>query len=262
MSDNRLMLYSRLASWWPLLSAQADYREEAELFRRLFVEAGGSGVSTLLELGSGGGSNASHLKAHFEMTLVDVSPEMLRVSQSLNPECIHLEGDMRTVRLGQQFDGVFVHDAVSYMTTEEALGQAIETAFVHCRPGGVALFVPDRLRDTFRPSTSHGGHDGEDRSLRYLEWTSDRDPTDTAYEVDFAFLLRMEDGTVRVEQDQHILGLFSRADWLRLLSQAGFDPISVPFEHSELAPGEAEIFVCKKPESRGARYELAGDGRG
>ena len=242
------MLYSELASWWPLLSAPADYREEAGLFRRLFVEAGGSGIETLLELGSGGGNNASHLKAHFKMTLVDVSPEMLQVSRDLNPECDHCEGDMRTVRLGRQFDGVFVHDAVSYMTSEGDLGRAIETAFIHCRPGGVALFVPDRLRETFRPSTSHGGHDGRGRCLRYLEWTFDQDPTDTTYEVDFAFLLRTEDGTVRVEKDRHILGLFSRADWLRLLSAAGFDPASVPFEHSELEPGEAAVFVCRKPE--------------
>jgi hypothetical protein len=29
-----------------------------------------------------------------------------------------VEGDMRTTRLGRQFDAVFVHDAVCYMTTE------------------------------------------------------------------------------------------------------------------------------------------------
>jgi len=205
-------------------------------------------MNTLLELGSGGGNNASHLKAHFNMTLVDLSPDMLDVSQDLNPECEHCVGDMRTIRLGQQFDGVFVHDAVSYMATETDLRQVIETAFVHCRPGGVALFAPDHLRENFRPSTSHGGHDGEERSLRYLEWTSDRDPTDTTYEVDFAILLRTGNGPIRVVQDRAILGLFSRAVWLRLLSEAGFCPVPVPFEHSGLEPGKAEVFVCGRPD--------------
>jgi hypothetical protein len=44
------------------------------------------------------------------------------------------------VRLGLQFDCVFVHDAVVYMLTERDLRQAIETAFVHCRPGAVAVY--------------------------------------------------------------------------------------------------------------------------
>lgn len=243
------MLYSQLASWWPLLSAPAEYAEAAETFGRLLVEGSGLEIETVLELGSGGGNNASHLKAHFKMTLVDLSPNMLEVSRDLNPECEHCVGDMRTIRLGREFDGVFVHDAVAYMATETDLRQAIETAFVHCRPGGVALFAPDHLRENFRPSTNHGGRDGTGRSLRYLEWTSDLDPTDTTYEVDFAFLLRSNDGTVRVAQERHILGLFSRSDWLRLLSETGFHPVSVPFEHPQLEPGEAEVFLCGRPEA-------------
>ncbi|MHC4615594.1 MAG: class I SAM-dependent methyltransferase, partial [Planctomycetota bacterium] len=57
----------------------------------------------VLELGSGGGNNASHLKKWFDMTLVDLSPHMLEVSRALNPECSHQQGDMRTVRLGTLF---------------------------------------------------------------------------------------------------------------------------------------------------------------
>ncbi len=85
-------------------------------------------------------------------------------------------GHMRNVRLHRRFDCVFVHDAISYLTTEADLRQAIETAFVHCEPGGAALFAPDLVRENFRASTDHGGHDGADRSLRYLEWTWDPDP--------------------------------------------------------------------------------------
>ena len=105
---------------------------------------------TVLELGSGGGNNASHLKARFEMVLVEPSDGMRAVSRALNPDANTVDGDMRTVRLGRQFDAVFVHDAVCYMTTEPDLRMAIDTAFVHCRPGGVALFAPDFVRENFR----------------------------------------------------------------------------------------------------------------
>jgi trans-aconitate methyltransferase len=52
------------------------------------------------------------------MTLVEPADGMREISRKLNPECTHLAGDMRNVRLGRTFDAVFVHDAIMYMTTE------------------------------------------------------------------------------------------------------------------------------------------------
>ncbi len=246
-------LYAELASWWPLLSPPSDYEEEAAFYERTLLDACERPAATLLELGSGGGNNASFLKKRFQMTLVDRSPAMLEISRARNPECEHVEGDMRTVRLGRQFDAVFVHDAVTYMTTEGDLKRAMETAFVHCAPGGAALFVPDHVRETFQPSTDHGGVDGGGRGLRYLEWMWDPDPADTSYVVDYALLLRERDGSVWVEQDRHVEGLFARGDWLRLLSEVGFRPRTVPFEDPDLDPTECEAFVARRPAATACR---------
>lgn len=98
------------------------------------------------------------------MTLVDLSDEMLDVSRRLNPECEHQQGDMRTIRLGREFDAVFIHDAIDYMADEADLRMAMETAFIHCRPGGLALFMPDDIRETFEEGTDHGGPDAADGS--------------------------------------------------------------------------------------------------
>jgi trans-aconitate methyltransferase len=240
-------LYQEFAEWWPLLSAPADYAEEAAFYEAALERASSGPLSTMLELGSGGGNNASHLKTRFAMTLVEPSAGMLEVSRRLNPECEHVQGDMRSVRLGRTFDAVFVHDAIVYMTTAADLKAALETAFVHCAPGGVALFAPDHVREKFAPSTDHGGHDGNNRALRYLEWTWDPDPADTQYSVEYAYLLREADGSVRVEHDRHVEGLFARADWLRWLADAGFEAEVVPFDHSELPAGQYEVFVARRP---------------
>jgi SAM-dependent methyltransferase len=240
-------LYTEFASWWPLMSSPADYEEEAAFYASAMQAAAAAPLASMLELGSGGGNNASHMKAGVEMVLVEPAPGMRAVSQALNPDCLHLDGDMRTVRLGRQFDGVFVHDAICYMTTADDLRRAIETAFVHTRPGGVALFAPDHVTETFTASTDCGGHDDHERGLRYLEWTWDPDPADSTCVADYAYLLRSADGTVRVEHDRHIEGLFSRAVWLQLLADAGFRPRVVPFDHSELEPGSYELFVCTRP---------------
>lgn len=232
-------LYGELASWFHLLSSPPDYAEEAEFARNLLAEAG-SAPRTVLELGSGGGNNASHLKAHFQLTLVDLSPGMLELSRDLNPECEHIVGDMKTLRLGRVFDAVFVHDAIMYMTTESDLRRALDTACVHCKPGGVAVFMPDVLRETFVSLTTHGGHDGEERGIRYIEWTFDADLSDTVYTVDFAYLLREANRPLRVVHDHHVFGIFSREVWLSLLADAGFEAKIAP------DPWGREVFACRK----------------
>src|SRR5438445_8298393 len=185
-----MKLYDELAEWWPMMAGPAEFREEALFFDGLLSESSDPPPRTVLDLGSGSGNNAFHLKAHFAMTLVDMSPQMLAVNRTVNPECEHLLGDIRTLRLGRTFDAVFVHDSVCHMLTESDLQAVMETAYVHCRPGGVALFVPDELRETFVPSSDHGGYDREDRGLRYVPWTTDPDPSDTTSLVDFGILLR------------------------------------------------------------------------
>ncbi len=229
MTSAEHRFYRDLATWWPLISAPEEYAEEAAFAATLLRPA-----RTVLELGSGGGNNAFHLKAEFDLTLVDLSADMLAVSKALNPECEHVQGDMRSVRLGRTFDAVFVHDAIEYMTTEDDLRQAVQTVYAHCRPGGVAVLVPDDIAENFEPETEHGGHDAPDgRGVRYLAWTTDPDPDDSTSVTEYAFLLRDSDGSVQVAQDTHVLGLFTRDTWLRLLAEAGFQPRSVAEVTSE-----------------------------
>jgi hypothetical protein len=171
---------------------------------------------------------------------------MLALSRSFNPECEHVRGDMRTLRLGRTFDAVFVHDAVMYLTTEADLRAAIETAAVHARPGGAVLFVPDAVRETFRPGVDHGGHDGEDgRALRYLEWTYDPDPDDTTFQADFAIMLREPGQHVRVVHDEHTLGLYPRQTWLDLLAGAGLELVEPGVDDPHA--GEHVVFVARRP---------------
>lgn len=238
--------YGDLAGWWPLISPPQEYAEEAA-FARSLLTSGAAAVGEVLELGSGGGHNAVHLKAGFDMTLVDLSEPMLDVSRALNPECAHAVGDMRTIRLGRAFDAVFVHDAVDYMTTEEDLALAIGTAFAHCRPGGVAVLVPDHVADTFEEVSGQGGGDGPDgRGVRYVDWTWDPDPSDTSIRTDYAFVLREADGSVRVVHEAHRTGLFARARWLELLAEAGFEPRAVEEQTTEDRPPRT-FFVARRP---------------
>jgi SAM-dependent methyltransferase len=248
-TDHPPRLYRDLADWYPLLTPVTDYAEEAALYRRLFETHCQRPPRTLLDLGSGGGHNVAHLKAALICTLVDLAPAMLALSRRLNPECEHVMGDMRSVRLGRAFDCVLLHDAVSYMASRADLAGAMATAFEHTTPGGVAMFQPDFVSETFEAGTDTGGSDAGGRGLRYLEWRWVPKSSHEVYVTDMAYLLRDESGTVDVIRDRHILGLFPRADWLEMIAGAGFEPLAVPFEHSSYRGSGREVFLGMRPVS-------------
>jgi SAM-dependent methyltransferase len=239
-SDYRL--FGDLAEWWPVISPPEGYVHEGARLAALFGSVRPA-VREVLDLGSGGGHVASHLKQRLTLTLVDLSEEMLAVSRRLNPECAHVHGDMRTIRLGRQFDAVLVHDAIDYIPSEADLRQVIETAFAHCRPGGLAAFVPDHIADTFRArSGGGGGSDATGRQASFREWTWDPDPADDWVQAEYEFVLRAADGTVQVVREEHRVGAFGRGTWLRLLRDAGF-------EAGEARPGRmhGHLFIGRRP---------------
>ena len=236
-------LYTELAPWFHLLTAPKDYAAEAAACAELLGRECDGPLRTVLELGSGGGNNASHLERRFAMTLLDISPAMLETSRALNPECEHVEGDMRSARLDRTFDAVFVHDAISYLTSEDDLAAAMRTARAHLRPGGAVLFAPDFVRETFTEREGRGGHAAGDRRLRYVERFVDTDPTDTTYEQHFVIELH-DGGQVRHVEDLHVLGLFPRATWIRLAEGAGFEHVRwLHSEAGESASGGGDLLV-------------------
>jgi SAM-dependent methyltransferase len=243
-------LYAELAGWWPVISPPGQYAGDAAAVTAAFSTASVP-VSDVLDLGSGGGHVAAHLKDRFALTLVDISAQMLAVSAQLNPECVHVQGDMRTIRLGRQFDAVLVHDAVDYVTRRPDLRLVIETAFAHCRPGGVAVFVPDHTAETFAPGTgAGGGSDATGRQAAFQERISDPDPADDWILAEYEFTLCDAEHTVRVVRESHRLGAFPLETWLAQLTGAGF--CARPRQLSDAGPRRV-MFVCARPAARAER---------
>jgi SAM-dependent methyltransferase len=254
-------LYGELAEWWPLISPPGEYSDDAASIRRAFAAAA-EPPRTVLDLGSGGGHVALHLKSTLSMTLVDLSAEMLAVSAEHNRECEHVQGDMRTIRLGREFDAVLVHDAIDYVTTQDDLLLVARTAYAHCRPGGIAVFAPDHVGDTFRPGTGGGGgSDGTGRQASFRERTSDPDPGDDWIESEYEFTLRAADGHVRVVRETHRLGAFGVQTWRRILTTAGLRPEPGNVARRYAGPGGAgarNLFIGHRPADSGGSVRARG----
>jgi SAM-dependent methyltransferase len=216
-------LYTDYAEWWPLFADTRYYEREAATISTLLRAELGRPIRTILELGCGGGTLASFLKADAELTLIDPEPCMLAVSRSINPNCAHIAGDMRTIRLEQRFDAVVLHDAINYMASSSDLRSALATAHAHLVPDGSVIVLPDDTAETFEPSMSAGGNDGPDgRGLRYVLWTGPC--RNNAYPVDFGILLREASGATHMLHERHLFGLFDLHEWNEAFRQAGFAP--------------------------------------
>ena len=241
MKLNRL--YNDLAHLWPLLDPPEDYAQEASFWRQALREKLGPGRHEVLELGVGGGHLLSHLTADVQATAVDISATMLAHSKRLNPGVDHHLGDMRSVRLGRLFKAVLIHDAISYMLTEDDLRAAFATAKAHLRPGGTLITVPDWYRETFHgTSVDHRTRTVGGKEFTYVQYVTDVDPTDSTVETVFIYMVK-ENGRLKVETDRHVTGIFPLATWQDLLSQAGFDVEAKPYPVYE-DDGEGFLLVA------------------
>lgn len=239
------LLYDELVPWYRLVDPVADHEGEARMYHSALAGAIGGKAETLLELGSGGGHNAYHLREHYNCTLTDLSVPMLALSRDLNPDCEHVAGDMRSLRLNRTFDAVLLHDAVVYMTTEADLRAAFETAFLHTRPGGAALVAPDCFRETFHEGAQLIEGSDRRRHLKCIEWSWDPDPNDSTYTVDYALLLRENNAPAVSFHDVHTAGLFPRATWTGLLSSVGYEVEIIPGVEDDTQT--LEVLLCRRP---------------
>ncbi len=98
--------------------------------------------SQILDIGCGSGEPiAQYLsKQGHRITGVDSSPEMIEMFVANLPEQVGLVADMRTLRLGQRFDGLIAWDSFFHLTFDgqRAMFQLFEE---HAQPGAPLMFT-------------------------------------------------------------------------------------------------------------------------
>lgn len=242
-------LYHDLSWIWPIISPPEDYTEETEFFSRTIKEKAAIEVRTLLHLGCGGGRNDYTFKKHFEVTGVDLSKEMLKLAQDLNPGLKYVHGDMRTIRLGTSFDAATALDSINYMKSESELHQTFQTAYNHLKPGGIFLTIAEETRERFRPNrTIASTHSKGHTQVTFIENSFDPDPSDNHFEMTFIYLVR-KGPQLEIHTDSHLWGLFEKETWPRLLRETGFNVEELRFRHSTFLEDDfLPMFVCLKPE--------------
>jgi SAM-dependent methyltransferase len=140
------------ADQYDLLYGDKDYEAECNLLEEVFRRDACGPVKTILDLGCGTGSHAIPLaRRGYQVTGVDLSSDMLvhageKAAGTRLPEGsampMFVQGDVRSVDLGRQFDAVLMMFAVlGYQLTNDDVLATLRTVRRHLKPGG--LFVCD-----------------------------------------------------------------------------------------------------------------------
>ena len=124
-----------------------DYGAECTLVETLAAQQGVTDAMRILDLGCGTAQHAVVLAARgHDVVGVDLSVHMLdgarRRAAAANVSNLRLlQGDVRSLRLGSEFDMVLLMFAVlGYQVTDEDVRETFETARTHLRPGGLLIF--------------------------------------------------------------------------------------------------------------------------
>lgn len=215
------------------ISPVEQYEKEANILINAVNRHSRTPIRSALNLGCGGGHLDYYFKHAFRITGVDLSPGMLDLARRLNPEAHYVLGDMRSVRLGETFDAVFIGDSIAYMLSEDELLAAFETAAAHLNSGGVVCSYIELTPSNFQQnSTETASHTRDGISVTLVENIFQPDPQSPLYELALVYLIR-QNGSVRFEVDSHLCAMYEVQIWLDVMRRAGFDP-SVG---DEVAPG-------------------------
>ena len=208
--------YNELAWTDDWLVDTGEHEDEVKVYVDLIKQVAVKPPRTLLHLGSGSGSYDQIFKRYFAVTGVDLSLGMLNKARAAHPDIEYIEGDMRTLRLGRQFDAVVIPDSIDYMASLDDLQKAIQTAVEHLKIGGVLLVV-GKTEETFKNNNFAytGEKDGVHVTLLENNYANPFRPN--IYEATFVYLIRQQ-GELNMHTDHQVLGLFSQATWEKVFN--------------------------------------------
>lgn len=235
--------YGELAKYYDVLYAWKDYPGESRVLLRLIHRYKNASGRALLDVGCGTGQHIKHLRSEFDCVGLDSSTEMLRQARKNVPGVEFVRGDMETFDIRRRFDVILcLFSAIGYVRTYPKLARTLRNFARHLRTGGVAIIEPWLTKAT-----------ADDEHISVLTQGSDdllvtridhaRIEGDVSV-LDERVVVAERTKGLGVYRDRMVLGLFEKAEFLRLMRRAGFES---RYLTTSLAPGRG-LYVGVKEE--------------
>jgi ubiquinone/menaquinone biosynthesis C-methylase UbiE len=235
---SKQLLHNKLAKYYDRVYSFKDYLDEAVRLQNLIIKYLESGGNTLLDVACGTGLHLKHLKDDFSCTGVDISKSMLKIARKNAKGVTFKEADMKTLRLGKQFDVIVcLLSSIGYVKTAASLEKTIRNFSKHLKKGGLALIEPSHAKSVYVSGEPRiTTYDGKDAKIARVNVTKIRQAT-AVLSMHIIIAERGKDAKYFV--DRHELGLFGINNTLRIMKAAG---LKSKYLKNGLMPGR-ELFV-------------------
>ena len=148
-------MFANSAHLYDAVYSFKDYRAESVQLHTL-IEERSPGASTLLDVACGTGKHLEQLRAWYEVSGLDLDPQLLSTARERLGDVELHEGDMTAFSLGRWFDAVTcLFSSIGYVGTVERLRDAIAAMAAHLNPGGVLIIEPWLTPDAWIADRPH-----------------------------------------------------------------------------------------------------------
>ena len=214
------MLHNKLAKYYDRVYSFKDYLDEAVRLQNLIIKYSESGGNSLLDVACGTGLHLKHLKDDFSCTGVDISKAMLKIARKNAKGVNFKDADMKTMRLGKQFDVIVcLLSSIGYVKTIASLEKTIKNFSIHLKKGGLALIEPSHPKSAYVSGEPRiTTYDGKKAKIARVNFTKIRQSTAV---LNMHILIAERGRDAKYFVDRHELGLFGINSTLRIMKAAG-----------------------------------------
>jgi len=232
------LLHNQLAKYYDKVYSFKDYLDEAVRLQNLIIKYLESGGNSVLDVACGTGRHLKHLKDDFSCTGVDISKSMLKIARKNAKGVTFKEADMKTLKLGKQFDVITcLLSSIGYVKTTASLEKTIRNFSKHLKKGGLALIEPSHAKSVYVSGEPRiTTYDGKDVKIARVNVTKIRQATAV---LNMHILIAERGKDAKYFVDRHELGLFGVNNTLRVMKAAG---LKSKYLKNGLMPGR-ELFV-------------------
>ena len=203
-----------------------DYPKEvkkADAFIKKHIKSRGR---HLLDVGCGTGHHAGLLSERYQVSGLDLDPNILSVARKKYPGIPFYQGNMLDFKLNSSYDVIIsLFSSIGYVQNRNNLRKTIANLARHLRPGGVMLiepwFSPDEW-NSGRVFTLHVDQPG----LKITRMSHSSRKGNLSI-LEFQYLIGTKKG-IEHRVETHKLGLFYKRDYLNAFQKAGLKVIHDP----------------------------------
>ena len=212
-------MFTKSARFYDALYSWKNYPAEAHYIKEMVDRRAPHAVS-LLDVACGTGAHLEHLVDSFQVSGLDLDPELLAIARARVPSADLHVGDMATFDLAQRFDVVIcMFSSIGYVRSLDRLTQAAQALARHLEPRGLLMLEP-----WFGPGEFEDGRVdtlvGRSGDLTIERVARSRlEGRDSIIEFDYT--VADSSGVKERFSESHVLGLFAREEYDKAIEGAG-----------------------------------------